>query len=57
MSGMPATPSVTVNTALTRLPDQQIGQLYELMQATKKIAEDEAAETERLDGEIKKDKN
>lgn len=42
---------------LDKMSDQQIGQLYELMQATKKIAEDEAAETERLDAEIKKDKN
>lgn len=34
--------------------DQQIGQLYELMQATKKMAEDEA-EVERLEAEDKKE--
>ncbi len=33
--------------------DQQLGQLYELMQATTKLAEDEA-EVERLEAKYKK---
>jgi hypothetical protein len=41
------------NSSLTESIDQQIGQLYELMQAIKKQAKDDAdAETARFEGSI-----